>query len=223
MRVPIPLSRQDIAAAAAAADHHRGALASAPKIPRFLDSEVYVKPEQLPVAVPLEVIKKSVQLVLENSPIGEEEIAHLVESGAVKVCMDFVPSLSPTQTDGKNGRRVIGGGYPADRRGAKARRERAETHALKSASIDAHTLEVYGKAERKKKIARYMEKRLRRKWHHAIQLKCRQVFATNRPRVNGRFVALPLAICPLIAKGVDMRNYDLHKTAVTDGSDTMPS
>jgi len=42
-------------------------------------------------------------------------------------------------------------------------------------------------------------------------LKCRQVFATNRPRINGRFVKLPKAICPLIAKGVDMRGFDLSK------------
>ena len=150
--------------------------------------------------------------VLESSsPIGEGEIALLVESGAVKVCLDFVPSLSPNQTEPRRvPALVIGAVYPADRRGAKARRVRAELQAMHSSSVDAHTLEVYGKAERKKKIARFMEKRLRRRWHHAVQLKCRQVFATNRPRINGRFVVLPVAICPLIAKGVDMRNYDLQ-------------
>ena len=110
--------------------------------------------------------------------------------------------------------------YVGDRRGAKARLKRVEIRALLSASIEPHAMVVYTKAERKTKIARFMEKRLLRKWDHAIQLKCRQVFATNRPRVNGRFVVLPSAICPFIARADALRPdtadaADLHDVRVS--------
>ena len=162
----------------------------------------------------MNVIKAVVESVFKSEPatlcVASAEIEMLLAQGEVKACLALIPSIVPSLPPIQA---VVVGAmmYPSERRGAKARQDRLAAQALHAASVGSQNMAVYTKAERKKKIARFMEKRLRRKWHHAIQLKCRQVFATNRPRVNGRFVALPLAICPLIAKGVDMRNYNFDQ------------
>lgn len=49
---------------------------------------------------------------------------------------------------------------------------------------------TYTRAERAEKIARYREKRARRKWTKKIMYDCRKSFADNRPRVGGRFIKM---------------------------------
>lgn len=49
---------------------------------------------------------------------------------------------------------------------------------------------TYTRAERAAKIARYREKRARRKWTKKIMYDCRKSFADNRPRVGGRFIKM---------------------------------
>jgi len=55
---------------------------------------------------------------------------------------------------------------------------------------DVITLGSYTKAERARKIQRFLEKRQRRVWGKKILYTCRKNFADKRPRVGGRFVKL---------------------------------
>lgn len=48
----------------------------------------------------------------------------------------------------------------------------------------------YTKAERRRKIIRFQEKKQRRTWHKKILYACRKTFADQRPRVGGRFVKM---------------------------------
>jgi hypothetical protein len=41
--------------------------------------------------------------------------------------------------------------------------------------------------ERKKRIAKYMDKRTRRRWGRKVEYECRKKLAVQRVRVNGRF------------------------------------
>merc|ERR1712196_273975 len=47
---------------------------------------------------------------------------------------------------------------------------------------------IYTLEERKKRLARFHEKRSRRIWRKKIKYGCRKKLADNRPRVKGRFV-----------------------------------
>jgi len=52
------------------------------------------------------------------------------------------------------------------------------------------TIGSYTKAERRRKISRYREKKANRSFTKKIMYKCRKQFADNRPRVGGRFVPM---------------------------------
>lgn len=66
------------------------------------------------------------------------------------------------------------------------------SHPLLPPGVDPNEIVIgtYTRAERAAKIARYREKRARRKWTKKIMYDCRKSFADNRPRVGGRFIKM---------------------------------